>query len=264
MDIKKEKLVLKTDAGLPVPCELAFPEEPKAFVVVTHGFGSSKESSTAQMMLHDLPPSGFGAIAYDLPAHGSAEALEAPLTCENCMDYLQTVESYVAERFVFPRIFFFSSSFGAYITLLSFSQHAHLGDKLFLRSAAVNMPELFPEDPGEEITSEIDKQGYYLLEDTGPAPVRITRQFLDDMNAGDLFKAAGSVPFDDIEVMMVHGEKDMVIDPEAAKRFAAENDIPLTIMPGEDHTLSTDLGSPAKVSQMAISFFSGEEKSVEV
>ena len=55
--------------------------------------------------------------------------------------------------------------------------------------------------------------------------------------------------------MMVHGEKDMVIDPAAAQRFAAENDIPLIMMPGEDHTLSTDPASPAKVSEMAIEFF---------
>lgn len=274
MDIKKEKLVLKTDSGLPVPCELAFPEEPKAFVIITHGFGSSKESSTAQMMLKDLPPAGFGAIAYDLPAHGSADAADTPLSCENCMDHLRTVESYIAERFVFPRIFFFSSSFGAYITLLSFSKHAHLGDRLFLRSAAVNMPELFaehPEKPGnteepwdeeysrEEIMSEIDRQGYYVLELADSAPVRITRQFLDDMNEGDLFAAASRIPFDEIEVMMVHGEKDRVIDPEAAKNFAAENNIPLTMMAGEVHTLSADKDSPAKVSQMAIRFFSGNE-----
>ena len=255
-NVTKEKILLTTDSGLSIPCELAFPEDPRAFVLVTHGFGSSKESSTAQMMLSDLPPAGFGAIAYDFPGHGADKALAAPLTCENCIDYLCTVERYIAERFIFPRIFYFSSSFGAYITLTSFSTDTHLGDRLFLRSAAVNMPDVVTGMADDAAIAELDSQGYYDLDDAGPARVRITKQFFSEMQNGDLFKAASSIPFDDIEVMMVHGEKDMVIDPVAAQRFAAENDIPLIMMPGEDHTLSTDPASPSKVSEMAIEFFS--------
>ena len=254
-EITREKVLLKTSSGLSVPCEVAYPKEPRAFVIITHGFGSSKESSTAQMMLNDLPPAGFGAIAYDFPGHGTGEALASPLTCENCIDYLGTVESYIAERFIFPRIFYFSSSFGAYITLTSFSVNSHLGDRLFLRSAAVNMPAVITGMSNDAALAELESKGYYDIDDAGPARVRITQQFFREMQSGDLFEAAASIPFDDIEVMMVHGEKDMVIDPAAAQRFASENDISLIMMPGEDHTLSTDPGSPAKVSEMAIEFF---------
>ena len=35
--------------------------EPTAIVIVIHGFGSCKESPTAQMMLEALPPEGYGA-----------------------------------------------------------------------------------------------------------------------------------------------------------------------------------------------------------
>lgn len=246
---------LEDAADHSIPCELIYPDEQKAFVIITHGFGSSKESQTAQMMLHDLSAKGFGAIAYDLPAHGTNAALDTPLTLENCMASLMTVESYIAERFLFPRIYYFSSSFGAYITLLSLAKNRHLGDKAFLRSAAVNMPELFTKDPDPEIIRELETSGSYMLDQAGPAPVRITRQFFEDLKANDLFAAADQIPFDDVEIMMAHGEKDMVIDPGAARRFSQENNVPLTMLEGEDHTLSTYPQSPGKVSDMAIDFF---------
>lgn len=248
----------KNEAAYSIPCEMIFPYEQKAFVIITHGFGSSKESQTAQMMLKDLSEKGFGAIAYDLPAHGTGQALDTPLTLKNCMASLSSVESYIAERFLFPRIYYFSSSFGAYITLTSLAKSKHLGDKAFLRSTAVNMPELFTKDPDPAIIKELETNGSYLLDKAGPAPVKITKQFFDDLAANDLFAAASQIPFDDVEVMMVHGEKDMVIDPDAAVRFSRENNVPLTMFSGEDHTLSTYPDSPGKVSEAAIAFFDDE------
>lgn len=260
MSFNHEKPTVKSKKDLEVPCELMYPDDAETFVIITHGFGSSKESATAQMMLHDLPQAGFGAIAYDLPAHGTAEARGTDLTIENCITSLRAVEKYIAERFSFPEICYFSSSFGAYLTLLSFTKNRysiqeHRGSRAFLRSAAVNMPDLFTKDPDPEVLRILGEQGAYTIMDAGPAPVRITQQFFDELKENDLFKAAAEIPFDDLDIQMVHGEKDMVIAPEAAKRFAEENGIPLVMFDGEDHTLSTHPVTPARVSELAIKCF---------
>ena len=55
---------------------------------------------------------------------------------------------------------------------------------------------------------------------------------------------------------MVHGEKDMVIDPAKARLFAEKKSIPLEMLENEDHTLSTNPDSPGRVAEMAVDFFS--------
>jgi alpha-beta hydrolase superfamily lysophospholipase len=282
MKIEHQYVNITAQNGACVPCELRFPDGAETFVIITHGFGSSKESMTAQMMLQDLPPAGFGAIAYDLPAHGKAEALRTELTIGNCLESLNAVRAYIEERFIKAKnaeqpadaeqpageksndgasaapveVAYFSSSFGAYLTLLSFSKERKRC-KAFLRSAAVNMPELFVNDPDPSVLKELEEQGYYIIKYAGPAPVRITKQFFDELKENDLFEAAADIPFDELDVRMVCGEKDMIIDPEAQKRFAKENDIPIKMFDGEDHTLSTYPETPKQVSDLAISFFNG-------
>lgn len=233
--------------------------EPVACVIVIHGFGSCKESPTAQMMLEALPPEGYGALAIDLPGHGTEESYEMPLTIETALDAIESAESYLIEKYDFPRIYYFASSFGAYLTLLYLAGRRHNGDKAFLRSAAVNMPELFAADPDGPLAKELERTGYVVVQEAGPAPVKVTKELVEGLAANDLFEvipaAIDDGVFDGVEIEMIHGEKDKTIDPAKALRFAAICDIPITVLEGEDHTLSTDPASPAKVSAAAVDFF---------
>lgn len=255
-------LILKNDNG-EISCLAAMPgragAEPEAIVIVIHGFGSSKESPTAQMMLEDLPEHGLGALAIDLPGHGTHESFETPLSIKTALDSIETAESYLIEEYAFPRIYYFASSFGAYLTLLYLASRRHTGDKAFLRSAAVNMPELFYAAPDSPLAKELERTGYVVLQEAGPAPVRVTKELVEGLAENDLFEvipaAMDEGVFDGIDLAMIHGEKDMTIDPAGAIRFAAICDIPLTVMEGEDHTLSTDPASPAKVSAAAVDFY---------
>ena len=260
MNIKEEKITLTASNGSVIPCELRYPDEPVAFVIVTHGFGSRKESPTAQMMLKELPKAGYGAIAYDLPAHGSSGAENETLSLALCVDYMKTVEEYIIREHLFPRIYYFSSSFGAYINLTYLSRENHTGDKSFLRSAAVNMPELFDVSNDPEAKKTLEEQGYITVEEGGPAPVKVPADFISELAANDLFAVIpepyrSEEKFSGLDMMMVHGEKDMVIDPEKAKLFADKKSIPIEMLQGEDHTLSTDPETPLSVARMAIEFY---------
>ena len=249
--------------GNKISCETAVPKDAKAFVIVIHGFGSRKESDTAQMMLRDLPEEGYGVLAIDLPGHGASSSFDIPLTIENCLDAIAAAESYLIETYEFPRIYYFASSFGAYLTLIHLSRRPHTGDKAFLRSAAVNMPELFTDDSHPELIRQLEEQGYLIFPNAGPAPVRLPKRFFEEIRDNDLFKivpaAIDAGAFDGIDISMIHGECDETIDPAKAISFAGLCGFPIEVLPGEDHTLSTDPASPKRVSKAAIGFFSAED-----
>ena len=62
--------IMKADCHI-VPCVSEVPDGAKKIVIAVHGFTSSKESATVQMLLQRLPSAGLGVVGIDLPGHGS-------------------------------------------------------------------------------------------------------------------------------------------------------------------------------------------------
>jgi pimeloyl-ACP methyl ester carboxylesterase len=234
--IIKAKANLNSTGGYTIPCIHTLSGNEDIVCIISHGFGSSKGSPTAQMMLEELPDNGIGAIAFDWPCHGESDAKDGQLRIKRCLDDLASVEEFVRDFSPNAEIVYFSSSFGAYINLIYISHRPHLGTKSFLRSAAVNMPELF-DSISQENEMELQKYGYYTLDDGYIRPLHITQGFLDDLKQNDLFNIYQN---GDVEVRMIHGDQDETISVLAAKRFATQFDIPITIVPGGDHRLSSE------------------------
>ena len=87
------------------------------------------------------------------------------------------------------------------------------------------------------------------------APVRITREMYHDLSSADLFEMFNPHRYGENAVAMVHGAKDNVIDPKAAKAFAEQFHIPVTILENEGHSLSGTPDTPERVADLAISFY---------
>ncbi|MBQ1352113.1 MAG: alpha/beta hydrolase [Oscillospiraceae bacterium] len=244
------------ESGYAIPCISAINGQEKTVCIISHGFGSSKESTTAMMLLRELPQKGIGAIAFDFPAHGSSPVDGDKLRVEACIQTLADVEAHVRETVPEAEVVYFSSSFGAYINLQYLSggerRKRHTG-KSFLRSAAVNMPELFL-NPTEKEQEELREKGFIMLEyDT--RPIKLTTAFVDDLAHHDLFQR-NHVGGD--RICMIHGEADETILVQHARRFAEKFQIPLTIVPGGDHSLSIP-GAPEQVLEHALRFFGCNE-----
>ena len=142
--------IRKPDSNI-VPCVKSIPEKPKGIVIAIHGFSSRKECATYKMLLRRLPEAGYGMIGIELPGHGREEALQKTLRIEGCMNSIEAAEKYISETWPGTEVFYFASSFGAYITGLYISTREHLERKAFFRSAAVNMPALFvKKNPNEK------------------------------------------------------------------------------------------------------------------
>lgn len=235
--------------GYEIPCISAIEGQEKTVCIISHGFGSSKESVTARMLLESLPKAGIGAIAFDFPAHGSSPVDGDQLRIETCMQDLADVEEYVHTAAPGAEVVYFSSSFGAYINLQYLSSGRGKGEKSFLRSAAVNMPELFLH-PTEAEQAELDQTGFLMLEEYA-RPIKLTAAFLKDLASHNLFQC-NQMGGD--KICMIHGEADETILVQHARRFADQFRIPLTIVPGGDHSLSVP-GAPEQVLALALCFF---------
>ena len=183
--------IRKQDSNV-VPCVKSIPEDPKGIVIAIHGFSSSKECATYKMLLRRLPEAGYGMIGIELPGHGREEALQETLRIEGCMNSIEAAEKYISETWPGTEVFYFASSFGAYITGLYISTREHLGRKAFFRSAAVNMPSLFvKKNPNEKECkwlAELEQKGYFDANVDLGAPVRITREMYHDLEENDLFE----------------------------------------------------------------------------
>ena len=226
-----EKLKLQKKNSHIVSCVIEVPQNPRGIVIAVHGFSSSKEGTTYQLLMKRLPKAGYGVLALDLPGHGTEESSKELLRVEAALDNIEAAEAYVAEHYPEIPICYFASSFGAWLTCLYISQREHKGRHVFLRSAAVNMPDLFiKKDLTEEERQhkeELETKGYFDTNMDLHAPVRITKEMFADFERTDLFKLFDAKCSEDHEILMVHGEDDTVIDPEEAIRFADLFEIPL-------------------------------------
>ena len=225
----------------------------KKVVVVSHGFGSSKSSPTVKTLMRVMPEAGIGIVAYDFPGHGESIIDEPELRIGTCIDCLATMEKIASEMAPDAEICYFSSSFGAYITLIYLTTREHRGKKAFLRSAAVNMPDKY-EELEEDEERAIEEQGYAMVDHDYDRPLKITRGMRDDFRSHDLFSLYKP---GDAVIKMVSGTDDEVIDPEAMRRFAEKFGIDITWIEGGDHRLGIP-GAEDKVMSLAKEFFLSE------
>ena len=255
-----ENFDIQKENGMAVSCVSDIPAGPAGIVIALHGFMSSKEAPMYQLLRERFPEKGFGVICPDLPGHGTGASADETLRIPAALDSIAAVERHALLRYPSCEICYFGSSFGAYLIGLYISTREHAGRKAFFRSAAVNMSQLFiREDPTEEekqMLRDLRSKGYFEMGSEGES-VRLTKEMFTDLIFTDLFKMFDPGRFGEHSVAMAHGEVDEVIDPAAAKEFAARFHIPLTLFPGEGHSLFGDPAVPERVIDLAVSLYRG-------
>ena len=250
--MKKEFVRTERDYG--VPCLHNITGQEKIICVIVHGFGSSKGSITAKMMLEELPRLGIGALAFDFPAHGESGVGGEFLRLENCLADMAAAEALARGLVPEAEIVYFASSFGAYITLLYLTEKKAGKRRAFLRSAAVSMPRIFFERMTPEQRARLETAGEVILDKTeyGYArDLKITKGFLDDLRRNDVF-TIWQESF--AELRMIHGEADRTVPLSDAKSFSGMFHTPLFVVPDGDHQLSVP-GAPDQVLKLAAEFF---------
>lgn len=246
------KEMIQGRRGYRIPVVHNITGDERAVVLISHGFGSSKESPTVRHLAKALKDTDMGYLAFDFPAHGQSPVDGEMFTLDNCLSDLSVVEETIGEKSPNATLFYFSSSFGAYMNLLYLTLCPHGGRKSFLRCPAVDMPRILRENMTPEIRKDLEIDGYTLLEEGFARPLRLTQAFYDQLQSRDLFKLYGP---GDCEVMMIHGTLDRSASPEKTREFSEKFHIPLQWVEGADHTFSGD-GMMDQVIDTALTFYS--------
>ena len=79
--------------GYDIPCRHTIQGGESMVCLITHGFGSSKDSPPAQLLAGGAPRHGIGTLALDLPAHGDSPVDGDALSIRHCLDDLARAEA---------------------------------------------------------------------------------------------------------------------------------------------------------------------------
>jgi pimeloyl-ACP methyl ester carboxylesterase len=247
--MKKETIKGLNDYDIPCLNNLSGGE--RMAVIISHGFGGCKDGSTAQAVAAVLPRHGIGTYSFDFPAHGDSPVDGEQFRIANCLNDLTAVEAHVRALVPEAEIVYFSSSFGAYINLIYLATCPHVGKKSFLRCAAVDMPRLLRKGTSPEQYAQLDLQGHIIMDYDYVRPLKVTREFYDDLETYDVFKLCRSGM---AELLMIHGDADKAAPVADARRFAKQFGARLIEIKGADHCFMLP-GGMEQVIHAAVKFF---------
>lgn len=231
------KMNLTSPHGRLIPCDVRLHGSEQRVCIIAHGFASSKESSTAQMMLDHLEKMGLGAVAFDFPCHGTSTADYTALTVDACLQDMRAVENYVLEAAPGAEICHFGSSYGAYISLLRIIESGE-PRRAFLRCAAVDMDHAF-DDVMPAIEGQIAQMGYSIY-DPGFGPgLKLTQEFFNTLRDRSVFEM--ELP-EGARIEMIHGLADPVVKVESARAYAEKIGCRINLIPEADHSIATAEG----------------------
>ena len=237
--------------GYQIPCLHNLTGRESALCIVSHGLGSSKDSPTAALLAGELERRGVGMAAFDFPGHGDSPVDGRILTPGNCIGDLAAVEAWARALLPHAPVFYFSSSFGAYINRLYLSLEPHAGIRAFLRSTAVEMGPILRSRSPEELDL-LMRRGEITIDMAGyRRPLILTKALFDQLDTLDLFQIyrPGAA-----RLAMVHGAEDETAPLEDARRFAQYAGAALTVIPNGTHSLSGP-GMAEKIVRLAADFF---------
>lgn len=219
------------------------------WVVATHGFGGNKDNKAISKFADriDSKYKGFGVICFDWPCHG--KDARNKLILSECLEYLDLVNRYVKDQGA-EKIYNYSVSLGAYLTLLYIHQCEDTYARIALRSTAVKLHDIMLGQMSEEEQEKFEKKGEVKI--GYERKVLITKDFIEDLGKNDISQYEY---FDDADrILMIHGTKDKMAPYEDAAKFADDNVIEMVSVENADHPF-TDPGRMDFAIQKIIEFF---------
>ncbi|MCH3951501.1 MAG: alpha/beta hydrolase [Acidaminococcus sp.] len=200
-------------------------------VIMTHGFGSSKDTAGTKSFAEHLLSKykDWAVITFDWPCHG--EDARKKLSVEECLEYLTIVTDYAKNTLGAKTLYNYSTSFGGYLTLRYIIEVGNPFKKIALRCPGVNMY--------ESMSNHIDAVGMKNLEKGKEIQVgferkmKIDQSFMDSLKAFDVRNHEYFDYADDM--LIIHGTKDEMIPIELTRKFAEDNVIEFIPVEGANH-----------------------------
>ncbi|KAF8388806.1 hypothetical protein HHK36_025486 [Tetracentron sinense] len=204
------------------------------FVILCHGFRSTKEHNTMVNLAAALEKAGISSFRFDFAGNGESEGLFQYGNYQREADDLHAVVShFCGEKRVISAIL--GHSKGGNVVLLYASRYNDV-DTVVNVSGRFNLERGIADRLGEDFIQRIKKDGYINVQSKrGTNEYSVTEESLMDRLTTDMRAACLSI-MKDCRVLTVHGSVDEIIPVEDALEFAKL--IPnhkLHIVEGADH-----------------------------
>ena len=224
-------------------------------VVACHGFGGDKESSAIKYLAETIYPKNIGLICFDFPGHGKSEVGADKLTISNCINDIDSIETYLKNRFGNEiEINIFATSFGAYITLLKIFTNKTRYNKIILRAPAIKMDEIFEKSLLRDSLDTFKKQKVTTL--GFERKMVISYNFYEDLKNNKILNKYNN----NQHILIIQGTDDDVAPIKDTKEFLSldPENIELYEIIGADHRMKKK-GELEKVIKKADSYLRGEK-----
>ncbi len=137
--MKREEFIIKTEDGIDISCKKDIPENPRAIVVIVHGFAEHLERYN--YFAQKLYEAGIASYRFDNRGHG--KSLGLMLHVESYDDYVNDADLIVQKaKSEFPELplFMFGHSMGGFITAIYGEKFKDRLDGQILSGAATDEP----------------------------------------------------------------------------------------------------------------------------
>ena len=220
-----------------ISAKIYLPEENvklKEMIIACHGFAGDKESSAIKLLAEEMIKNRVGVICFDFPGHGESETNGTKLTIDNCIQDINAIEDYIKENYNVP-ISIFSTSFGAYITLINIARNKKTYKNIILRSPAIRMANIYRYNLLREDENVYKDRGYTKL--GFERELILPYKFMEDLDNNNIFEI-----YKDIKIPKIHiiqGDKDDIAPIKDTKEFICMDNIniKLYIIEGADHRM---------------------------
>lgn len=209
--------------------------ELKEMIIACHGFAGDKESSAIKLLAEEMIKNKVGVICFDFPGHGESETNATNLTIDNCIQDINIIEDYIKQNYKNIPISIFSTSFGAYLTLINIAQNNRSYKNIILRSPAIKMANVYRHTLLRENENDYKNRGYTKL--GFERELIIPYKFMEELDSNDIFEM-----YKDIEppqIYIIQGDQDDIAPIEDTREFVDMNckNIKLYIIEGAEHRM---------------------------
>lgn len=204
-------------------------------VIATYGFGGNKDNKAVEKFADRITTKykGYVVVCFDWPCHGMDARNK--LIAEECMKYMELVLAYVKNELHAERIYNYSSSYGAYITLRYIEElGANPFDRIAFRCPAIKMYEALARNITEDEWTKLNK-GKEIIRGH-ERKIKVSKEFLEDIRDHDVTENDYMEYADDI--IMIHGTKDEAVPVSVVEEFSENNIIELYKVQNADHPFS--------------------------
>lgn len=226
------------EQGFSIRCKLYYNKnihDHRNVVIATYGFGGNKDNKAVEKFADRITTKykSYVVICFDWPCHGMDARNK--LLADECMQYLEMVTAYARNELQAERIFNYSSSFGAYITLRYIHETGtNPFDKTAFRCAAIKMYDAMAQHITADDWTKLNK-GKEILRGHD-RKIKLPLEFFEDLKSHDVAEYDYMEYADDI--IMIHGTKDEAVPIAVAEAFSENNIIELFPVENADHPFS--------------------------